>query len=75
MMRDYSHISRWRKLLHIGQSHLAPGMTLYKLQSIFEKYSIGDSWGDVSDQVVDEVFGEIADIVKFAKNGRGGDCE
>lgn len=58
----YAHIPRWRKLFRIGQGHLAPGMSLVKLQQLFARYKIGDNWLTVPDATVDALFEEIAGI-------------
>lgn len=62
---------RWRKLVRIGQAHLAPGMSLQRLRDILKLYNVGDSWADVSDATVDAIVSEIAVIVKKARGDNG----
>lgn len=59
------HWGRWRKLLRIGQAHLAPGMNLARWQAIMDDYQIPvESWSTVPDSTIDAIIEEIGDIVK-----------
>jgi len=50
----------------IGQSHLAPGMSLQKQQEIFYRHNVTD-WDSVSRLIIDQIANEIAAIVNAAK--------
>ena len=51
----------------IGQSHLAPGMSLHKLTTILDRHNVTD-WDNVSRLVIDQIVNEIAAIVNAAKD-------
>lgn len=52
-----------RKLLFIGQSHLQPNMSTCRLETIFTKYQIEDSWNDVPLGVINKIYDEINTII------------
>lgn len=58
---------RWRKILHIGQGHLAPGMSLQRWREILDRHDVKDSWSGVSDEVIDKIVAEIGAIVSQAR--------
>lgn len=62
-----SHSPRWRKILHIGQAHLAPGMSLKRWRQILDRHGVGDSWNGVSDGTIDKIVAEIGEIVSQAR--------
>lgn len=67
-------ITRDRKLLHIAQAHVAPGMSLVKWQEILASYAAfpaDATWSGVDDDQVDGIFAEIAGVVKAARAATG----
>lgn len=66
-------ISRERKILHISQAHLAPGMSLDRWEQILRRHNIplsdkADVWERVSDETIDAVWNELAGIVQDQKD-------
>lgn len=66
-------ISRERKILHINQAHLAPGMSLDRWQEIIQRHGIplsdkADVWEKVPDETIDAIWNELAGIVQRSKS-------
>jgi hypothetical protein len=57
---------RWRKLLKLGQAHLAPGMSLQRWRDLLDLYDIGELL-DAPDNRLDGLIAEISEIVRLAK--------
>lgn len=62
-------ISRDRKLLHINQAHLAPGMSLDRWEQILRRHNVpisdkAEVWDKVPDETIDSIWNEIAGIVQ-----------
>lgn len=65
MTKKPRHWGRWRKLLHIGQAHLLPGMNLARWRAIMDDHQIpAKSWNTVPDSTIDALIEEIGAIVK-----------
>lgn len=64
-------ITRDRKILHICQGHVAPGMSLIRWREILAAHGVfpdwSGSWDGVSDVQVAGIFQEIAGIVRAAR--------
>lgn len=62
--------SRWLMLNRVGQAHLAPGMSLLRLQVILDKYRVGKVWDDIPTDVVRAVVADVAAVMKRAEEAR-----
>lgn len=68
-------ISRERKILHISQAHLAPGMSLERWQEILHRHNVplsdkADVWDKVSDKTIEAIWNEIAGIVSQSRKSQ-----
>lgn len=50
---------RWRKILHISQAHLAPGMNLKTWRELLEFHGVGDNWEVVTDETIEAALADI----------------
>jgi len=66
--------TRWKKELRLGMSHLSPGMTEAKLKAIYRAHNINtlDDLAAASDEIIDEMVAEVAEIVERAKDEQAG---
>jgi hypothetical protein len=67
-------ISRERKILHISQAHLAPGMSLDRWREILRRHNVpldqAGAWEKVTDETIEVIWNEIAGIVSGSRQSQ-----